>query len=136
MISFLPVVVMFGLFYLFLIYLPIRHRRRTAKAFVEKTNDELKDLRSKILVVSSSAIPGKEIFQVFGHVTGTSNIEASTPQQADAAERQAMLSLMKNALAMGANAVIDAKLLSSTYQQQGSQWMVSKTYYTGTAVLV
>jgi uncharacterized protein YbjQ (UPF0145 family) len=136
MIEYLPTVGMFGLFFLFLIYLPLRRKRKKAQALLDKTSTELHDLRTKILVVSSSAIPGKDIVQVLGHVTGTSSMEASTPEQADAAERQAMLSLMSNALEMGANAVIDAKLSHSTHQQQGSQWMVSKTYYTGTAVVV
>jgi uncharacterized protein YbjQ (UPF0145 family) len=136
MINFLPAVCIFGLFFLFLIYLPLRRKRQKAQSLVEKTKSELNDLRSRILVVSSSAIPGKEIIQVLGHVTGTSNLEASTPEETDAAERQAMLSLMRNALEMGANAVIVASLSSSTHQQQGSQWMVSKSYYTGTAVLV
>jgi uncharacterized protein YbjQ (UPF0145 family) len=135
MVEFLPTACIFGLFMFFVIYLPLRRKRQKARALEEKAKAELSGLRDKLLVVSSSAVPGKEIVRVLGHATGTSRLEASSPEETDAAERQAMLSLMRNALEMGANAVIDTRLSSSTHQQQGSQWMVSKTFYTGTAIL-
>ena len=136
MANLLPTIALFGMFAFFMIYLPVRRRTRRALGILEASSSELNKLRSEVLVVSSGGIPGKEIRKVLGHVSGTSRIEASTPQEADAAEKQAMLSLMKNALEMGANAVMDAKQSSSTYERQGSKWMVSKTYYTGTAVVI
>jgi hypothetical protein len=40
-----------------------------------------------ILVVSAASIPGKEIHAALEHVTGTSWIEATRQEEADAAER-------------------------------------------------
>lgn len=134
--EFLSVVIVFGSFFFFFIYLPIKSQRKKASDQIVKYTADAAELRKKVLVVSSDTIPGKEIKEVFGHVTGTSGIEASTPEQADAAEKQAMVCLMQNALDMGANAVIDAKLSISSHEQQGSKWMVSKSYYTGTAVMI
>jgi uncharacterized protein YbjQ (UPF0145 family) len=127
---------LFGAFVFFFIFLPIKLTKRKAQKIINRTSGELIELGKKVLVVSSGYIPGKEITHVIGHVTGTSRIEASCPEQADAAEREAKLDLMKTAMNMGANAIIDAKMTSSSHQQQGSQWMVSKTYYTGTAVII
>ena len=44
--------------------------------------------------------------------------------------------MLKNAKNMGANAIIDAKVSTGTYQTQGSQWQVSQAIYTGTAVVI
>ena len=121
---------------LFLIAASNRKTRAKAAVSLSEATDKVNELRQKVLVVSSTAIPGKEIKQVLGQLSGTSSIEASRPEEADAAEQQAMLNLMEKAQAMGANAVIDAKLTSSSHQKQGSKWMVSKAYYTGTAVII
>ena len=127
------IVVAFGFFFIFL---PIKLRERKAQKIINRTNNEMLELGKHILVVSSGYIPGEEIHHVVGHVTGTSWIEASSPEETDAAEREAKLDLMRTALNMGANAIIDARLTSSSHQQLGTQWMVSKTYYSGTAVVV
>lgn len=127
------IVAAFGFFFIFL---PIKLRERKAQKIINRTNNEMLELGRHILVVTSGYIPGEEIHHVLGHVTGTSWIEACCPEEADAAEREAKLDLMRMALNMGANAVIDARMSTSSHQQQGTQWMVSKTYYTGTAVVI
>jgi len=111
-----------------------RYRSKAAKAALDKTAEGINELRKQVIAVSSSCIPGKEIKTVYGHVSGTSLIEVTTPEEADVAEKAAMLNLMQNAKAMGANAVIDVKMSNSNHRQQGHKGMVSKTYYTGTAV--
>lgn len=136
MINLLPTIALFGMFAFFMMYLPFRRRNRRAQEILEACSLEMGEFRNRVLVVSSGVIPGKVIREVLGHVSGTSRIEASTPQEADAAEKQAMLNLMKNALDMGGNAVLDAKLSCSTFERQGSRWMVSKAYYTGTAAVI
>lgn len=135
LINALPVIALFGIFFFFLVRVTMKIKKK-AHEVPEINAVEISELRRKVLVVSANVIPGKEIKDVIGHVCGTSRIEASTQGQAEAAEKDAMLSLMKNALEMGANAVIDAKFSASTFEQQGSKWMVSKAYYTGTAVVV
>ncbi len=94
------------------------------------------DLRQRILVVTSSIIPGKEIKDVLGSVTGVSKVAASTDAEFRLAEKEALLDIMNQAINLGANSVIDLKMTTGSYQQQGSQWMVSKATYTGTAVRI
>ena len=43
---------------------------------------------------------------------------------------------MRQGIQMGANALVDLKMTTGSYEQQGSQWMVSKVVYYGTAVKV
>lgn len=40
------------------------------------------------------------------------------------------------AKSLGANAVIEIKLNTGTYEQQGSKWQVSQAVYNGTAVRI
>jgi uncharacterized protein YbjQ (UPF0145 family) len=133
--SLLPLVVML-LILIGLIRFSIRKRKNNARKKLEKASNEINNLRNKVLVVTSDTIPGKEIVEVFGAVSGTSTMESTTPEEADAAEKEAMLNLMQNAVNMGGNAIIGVKMTNNTHQQQGSAWMVSKTYFTGTAVKV
>lgn len=61
---------------------------------------------------------------------------ASTDAEFRLAEKEALLDIMNQAINLGANSVIDLKMTTGSYQQQGSQWMVSKATYTGTAVRI
>lgn len=119
-----------------LIFVGNRVARKKAESKITIATQEASELRQKVIVVSAETVPGKEIKQVAGHVIGTSKIEASRPEEAEAAEKEAMVDLMRNAVKMGANAVVGVKMQTSSHEQQGSKWMVSKTYYTGTAVIV
>ena len=117
-------------------YITVRSKRKKAESSLRNTASELTGLRSKVLVVTANSIPGKEIKSVLGTVSGTSSTSASTAAESEAAEKEALVSLMKNAVEMGANAVIDLKMTTSSYEQQGSKWMVSKAFYNGTAVTI
>jgi uncharacterized protein YbjQ (UPF0145 family) len=44
--------------------------------------------------------------------------------------------MLKQARELGANAVVDARLTTGTYETNGSQWQVSRPVYTGTAVRI
>ena len=62
--------------------------------------------------------------------------QASSKQEFELAEKEAMKNLMKSAISMSANAIIDLKLSTGTYQQQGSKWEVSQAVYIGTAIRI
>jgi uncharacterized protein YbjQ (UPF0145 family)/membrane protein implicated in regulation of membrane protease activity len=101
-----------------------------------EVDDKINSLRSEITVLNGSIFHGKEIKTVLGAVTGSSQIAASSEDEANLAEKKAMLDMMEKTKAGGGNAVIDAKLTMSTFEKQGSKWQSSKFYYTGTAVRV
>ena len=132
----IPLIMIFAGFYYFFIRRPLKKRSKNARNSLEQAQHMLDELKGKIMVVTSSIIPGKEIREVLGYVTGTSSIPAASDLESNTAEREAMVDLMVNALKLGANAVIDVNLSSSCHEQQGSKWMLSKTYYTGTAVKI
>lgn len=119
-----------------IIVLIIFGRRKKAAIKTEAIDKQIQDLRQQILVVTSSTIPGKEIKDVMGSVTGVSKVAASTDVEFRLAEKEALLDIMNQAINLGANSVIDLKMTTGSYQQQGSQWMVSKATYTGTAVRI
>lgn len=109
--------------------------RLRATAKLADTEEKCKELGEKVLVVTSSAIPGKEL-EIIGVVSGVSDTAASFGEEFKLAEKEALYNLMNRALELGANGVVDLKMSTGSYQQQGSQWMVSKVTYTGTAVLI
>lgn len=96
----------------------------------------LNQKRSEITVVSTDAVPSKNITSVIGAVSGKSKTQASTEGEFDLAEKEAMLAIIESAQKLGANAIIDLKATTGSYQQQGSKWQVSQTMYSGTAVVV
>jgi uncharacterized protein YbjQ (UPF0145 family) len=123
-------------FFIFLFWMAYRFKVGKARKIIERASAEIMEFSREVLMVSSSEIPGREIKQVIGHVSGGSRIEASCPEETEAAALEAKLSLLRNAYNMGGNAIIDARLTSCSYQAQGSEWMVTKSSYTGTAVVI
>jgi uncharacterized protein YbjQ (UPF0145 family) len=97
---------------------------------------QLEELRKRVLVVTSGNIPGRTITEVKGMVMGTSKKAASTDAGFRLAEKEAMVEMMDQALCLGANAITDLKITTGSYQQHGSQWMVSKVTCYGTAVRI
>jgi uncharacterized protein YbjQ (UPF0145 family) len=77
--------------------------------------------------------PGK-VRETLGLVRGISDIEAGSGLEFELAEQQALYFMLKQALALGANAVVDTRLTTATYETSGSRWQVSRPVYTGTAV--
>jgi len=113
----------------------ILHRVHTASRNRE-AGLQLEALRERVLVVTSGDIPGRTIFEVKGVVMGTSKKAASTDAEFRLAEKEAMIEMMQQALGFGANAITELKITTGSYQQPGSQWMVSKVTCYGTAVRI
>lgn len=140
-------------FYLFLFFLCVliifyltivKKREETARVKAEELDKQIQELSQRVLVVTSSTVPGKEIKRVIGAVTGVSKTEASTDAEFKLAEKEALLDIMQKAIELGANAIVDLKMTTGSYEKRvwidiGSQKgyrMVSKVTYTGTAVIV
>lgn len=96
----------------------------------------IKSLREKIIVVTSNNLPDRQIKGALGNVIGISATAASTDKGFRKAEKEALADIMRQGIQMGANAIVDLKMTTGSYEQQGSQWMVSKVVYYGTAVKV
>ena len=94
----------------------------------------LKVLEAKIKVFTH--LPHEKVRETLGMVRGISDIEASSRLDFELAEQEALYSMLKAALELGANAVVDARLTTGTYETNGSQWQVSRPVYTGTAVRI
>jgi len=131
---FLIFLVIFAVFIFFIIF--IFYNQKRAKAKGEALDKEIQRLRKQIIVTSSNFIPGREIKEVIGLVRGVSKTSASTDAEFRLAEKEALVEMMEEALRLGANAILDLKVTTGSYEQQGSQWMVSKVIYTGTAVKI
>lgn len=113
--------------------------RQSTKKTLESSLDidaRLFNKRNDLVVVATASIPHKEITRVLGNVTGTSTTQACTKELFELAEKEARLDLIEKAQLLGANAVVDLKLLSGSYEQDGSIWHLSQTVYGGTAVVV
>ncbi len=94
----------------------------------------LKALEAKVKVFTH--LPHEKVRETLGMVRGISDIEASSRLDFELAEQDALLSMLRAALELGANAVVDARLTTGTYETNGSQWQVSRPVYTGTAVRI
>lgn len=108
-------------------------RKRTSLDELEK---DIQGLRKRIIVVTSNSLPNREIKGALGNVTGISATAASTDRGFRKAEKEALADIMRRGIDMGANAIIDLKMTTGSYEQQGSKWVVSKVVYYGTAVRV
>jgi uncharacterized protein YbjQ (UPF0145 family) len=69
-------------------------------------------------------------------VRGISDIKASSRLDFELAETEALYLTLMQALELGANAVVDARLTTGTDETNGSRWQVSRPVYTGTAVRI
>jgi uncharacterized protein YbjQ (UPF0145 family) len=81
-------------------------------------------------------LPPEKVRETLGLVRGISAIEASSRLDFELAEQEALYLMLKHALELGANAVVDARLTTGTYETSGSRWQVSRPVYTGTAVRI
>ncbi|WP_028081458.1 heavy metal-binding domain-containing protein [Solimonas soli] len=94
------------------------------------------ELQTEITVVTGASVPGATVERVIGLVRGMSETQASTKQQFELAEKEALRNMLQQAKRLGAKAILDTRLSASTYEQQGSKWQVSQIVYTGTAVML
>jgi uncharacterized protein YbjQ (UPF0145 family) len=92
--------------------------------------------RNDIVVAATAEIPHKEVKQVIGSVTGTSNTQVCNQQLFELAEKEARLDIIEKAQRLGANAIVNLKLTSGAYEPQASIWQISQAVYDGTAVIV
>jgi uncharacterized protein YbjQ (UPF0145 family) len=81
-------------------------------------------------------LPPEKVRETLGLVRGISAIEASSRLDFELAEQEALYLMLKHASELGANAVVDARLTTGTYETNGSRWQVSRPVYTGTAVRI
>jgi uncharacterized protein YbjQ (UPF0145 family) len=94
----------------------------------------LAGIRNRVKVFTH--LPSGEVKESLGLVRGISDIEASSQLDFELAEQEALYLMLKQARELGANAVVDARLTTGTYETNGSQWQVSRPVYTGTAVRI
>jgi len=105
---------------------------------VNKAKDidaKIAEMKNKIIIVNGTSIPGKRIVKAIGLVRGISDTKATTKEEFALIEKEALYNMLKEADNQGANAIIDIKLTTGTYEAQGSQWQSSQAIYTGTAVV-
>lgn len=119
------------LFVAFIVFSLVGRSNKTAEL-----EAEIKNLREKIIVVTSSNLPDRGIKGALGNVTGISERAASTDRGFRKAEKEALADIMRQGIQMGANAIVDLKMTTGSYEQQGSKWVVSKVVYYGTAVRI
>jgi hypothetical protein len=94
----------------------------------------LNGIQAKVKVFTH--LPPDKVRETLGLVRGISAIEASSRIDFELAEQEALYSMLQHALELGANAVVDARLTTGTYETNGSKWQVSRPVYTGTAVRI
>jgi hypothetical protein len=94
----------------------------------------LKSIQANVKVFTQ--LPPEKVRETLGLVRGISDIEASSRLDFQLAEQEALYLMLKQARELGANAVVDARLTTGTYETNGSQWQVSRPVYTGTAVRI
>ena len=128
------------LFGLLLIVVVMFRWSRRCKARTSRRLDELErelaTLRSHILLVTTSAVPGVRTVKTLGYVEVLSDTEAASDGEYRLAEKQALLGLARQGLAMGANAIVGVRKSNAHYDQAGSKWRVSRVTYMGTAAIV
>jgi len=104
---------------------------------VNKAKDidaKIAEMKNRIIIVNGSSIPGKRIIKAIGLVRGISDTKATTKEEFALIEKEALYNMLKEANNQGANAIIDIKLTTGTYEAQGNR-QSSQAIYTGTAVV-
>jgi len=133
---------LFGAFPLFALLLAgamlLRWSRRS-KAMIKQRLDQLEHelflIRNQILMVTTDDLPGFMIVKTIGYVEALSESEAASDWEYRLTEKEALLKLAQKAREIGANAVVGIRKNNAQYDQAGSQWLVSRVTYCGTAVI-
>lgn len=127
----IPFFVIGGMLYMFF------KGRSEKNSYYENANlieKEVLGLKKEIMCVTSSKIYAKKIVKTFGSVKGTSKSIINTDTKI--ADNEAMYEMLIEAKILGANAIIDLKMNTPTFEVSGSKWQTSQIIYTGTAVKV
>lgn len=113
-----------------------RQNRHRDTQRINQLDTALASIRDQLFLVSTESVPERSIVKTIGFVEAMSGIETTSDEDYLLAEREALLALGKQALAMGANAIVGLRKSNTHYDQAGSQWRVSRVTYLGTAVVV
>ncbi len=129
----------FPLFALLLAGAMLLRWSRRSKAMIKQRLDQLEHelflIRNQILMVTTDDLPGFMIVKTIGYVEALSESEAASDWEYRLAEKEALLKLAQKAREIGANAVVGIRKNNAQYNQAGSQWLVSRVTYCGTAVM-
>ncbi len=113
-----------------------RRAKPTTTRRLEEVERELATVRSQIMLVTTSAVPGGRTVRTLGYVEALSDTEAASDWEYRLAEKQALLGLARQGLGIGANAIVGVRKSNAHYDQAGSKWRVTRVTYAGTAVVV
>lgn len=113
-----------------------RRSKATTNRRLEQLERELASVRNRILLVTTSTVPGGRTVQTLGYVEALSDTEAASDWEFRLAEKEALLALARQAIVMEANAIVGVRKSNAHYDQAGSKWRVSRVTYMGTAVVV
>ena len=106
------------------------HRR------MDRMLSDLEAIKHQVLLVSTDQPPSKVVIRTLGYLESVSTVEVTSDADYRLAECDALLTLARNALAKGANAIVGLRKTHAHYDQPGSQWRVSRVIYSGTAAVV
>lgn len=106
------------------------HRR------MDRMLSDLEAIKHQVLLVSTDQPPSKVVIRMLGYLESVSTVEVASDADYRLAECDALLTLARNALAKGANAIVGLRKTHAHYDQPGSQWRVSRVIYSGTAAVV
>jgi hypothetical protein len=112
-----------------------RTHRRLDTSRIAQLDASLVAIRKQVVMVSTTALPGKKTLKTIGFLESTSDIEVSSDGDYRIAEKDALLALGEQALSLGANTIIGLRKSHSHYDQAGSKWRVVRVTYSGTAVI-
>lgn len=106
------------------------HRR------MDRMLSDLEAIKHQVLLVSTDQPSSKAVIRMLGYLESVSTVEVASDADYRLAECDALLTLARNALAKGANAIVGLRKTHAHYDQPGSQWRVSRVIYSGTAAVV
>ncbi|HWR59153.1 MAG TPA: heavy metal-binding domain-containing protein [Thermodesulfovibrionales bacterium] len=121
-----------------LTWLGIMLKRKEIQANIRQLERQVLSLQHRGVerVVPWDILPGYEITEVLGTVTGDSEIDSSTRRGVRIAELEALALIMYEALGKGADAIIGYKTSNSNCQGPCPKQTVSMVVCFGTAVKV
>ena len=113
-----------------------RQNRRLDTHRLTQLDTALATIREQVLLVSTDTVPQRKIVKTIGFLESMSGIEVTSDSDYRIAEKEALLGLGRQALSVGANAIVGLCKVHNHYDQAGSQWRVSRVTYSGTAIVL
>jgi len=106
-------------------------RRRERRTAIDALGNELTDLRKEIAVVSTPAVPGRETAENLGPVAAEGSAGAGF---LGVAEKRALITLMRRARSLGADAVVEIRHERPTDSTGNVRWQPGVVRLSGRAV--